>query len=215
MSRNRPFRLELTGTDERQKSRRKLIDDLTKMPASKDDPADFVRRRQVQAYASIDRLNEILKGEGDQNAPPRVFPGPNTNLNDALETKLGLISRMIAKGFGTRIYYVSIDGFDTHSNQGPEQAKLLGGISSAVSNFFQNLGEHSKRVALMTFSEFGRRVKENGSRGTDHGAASCLFVAGAGVVAGPVGKHPKLDDPASGDLKHPTDFRPGYAPLLD
>jgi uncharacterized protein (DUF1501 family) len=68
---------------------------------------------------------------------------------------------------------------------------------------------------LLTFSEFGRRVKENGSKGTDHGAASCLFVAGPAVNSGPVGDHPKLNDLDNGDLKHSIDFRRVYATLLD
>ena len=63
----------------------------------------------------------------------------------------------------------------------------------------------------MTFSEFGRRVQENGSRGTDHGAASCLFVAGPSVKGGVVGKHPSLADLDDGDLKYHTDFRRVYA----
>jgi uncharacterized protein (DUF1501 family) len=67
----------------------------------------------------------------------------------------------------------------------------------------------------MTFSEFGRRTAENGSKGTDHGAASCLFVAGPGVKSGPVGKHPSLTDLDDGDIKHHTDFRQVYATLLD
>ena len=67
----------------------------------------------------------------------------------------------------------------------------------------------------MTFSEFGRRVRENGSRGTDHGAASCLFVAGPSIKGGVVGKHPSLADLDAGDLKFHTDFRRVYATLLD
>ena len=74
---------------------------------------------------------------------------------------------------------------------------------------------HDSRVRLMTFSEFGRRVKENGSRGTDHGAASCLFVAGPSVKGGVVGKHPSLADLDADDLKFHTDFRRVYATLLD
>jgi uncharacterized protein (DUF1501 family) len=74
---------------------------------------------------------------------------------------------------------------------------------------------HDGRVRLLTFSEFGRRVKENGSRGTDHGAASCLFVAGPSVKGGVVGKHPSLADLDDDDLKFHTDFRRIYATLLD
>ena len=67
----------------------------------------------------------------------------------------------------------------------------------------------------MTYSEFGRRVKENGSRGTDHGSGSCMFVAGTQVVGGLVGKHPSLSDLTDGDLRYHTDFRRVYATLLD
>lgn len=90
-------------------------------------------------------------------------------------------------------------------------------LGDAVGNFFRQLKETKRgdRVRLMTFSEFGRRVNENGSRGTDHGAGSCLFVAGPSVKGGVVGKHPGLSDLDAGDLKHHTDFRRVYASLLD
>ena len=126
-----------------------------------------------------------------------------------LGQKLQLIAGLIAKGFGTRIFYVSLDGFDTHANQGPAHSNLLADLANSVSGFFQTLKTtgHDRRVRLMTFSEFGRRVQENGSRGTDHGAASCLFVAGPSVKGGVVGKHPSLADLDADDLKFHTDFR--------
>src|SRR5205085_8970166 len=110
-----------------------------------------------------------------------------------------------------------IDGFDTHSNQRQEHQELLQQIASSVSNFFNQLqgSGDADRVVLMTFSEFGRRVQENGSKGTDHGAASCLFVAGPKVKGGAVGRYPKLDDLTDGDLRFGTDFRSVYATLLD
>jgi uncharacterized protein (DUF1501 family) len=90
-------------------------------------------------------------------------------------------------------------------------------VADAIFYMFQTLqqGGHHKRVVAMTFSEFGRRVNENGSKGTDHGSGSCLFVAGPGVKGGPVGKHPSLTDLDSGDLRYHTDFRRVYATLLD
>ena len=94
---------------------------------------------------------------------------------------------------------------------------LLADLANSISGFFQTLktSGHDGRVRLMTFSEFGRRVPENGSRGTDHGAASCLFVAGPSVKGGVVGKHPSLADLDADDLKFHTDFRRLYATLLD
>jgi len=90
-------------------------------------------------------------------------------------------------------------------------------LADAVASFFDELERsgQAKRVLLMTFSEFGRRVQENGSKGTDHGAASCLFVAGPAVRGGPVGTHPSLKDLDAGDLKFNLDFRRFYATLLD
>ena len=90
-------------------------------------------------------------------------------------------------------------------------------MGGAIGNFFQTLkeGDHDKKVVVMTFSEFGRRVTENGSRGTDHGAASCMFVAGPSVKGGVVGKHPSLADLDADDLRYHTDFRRVYATLLD
>ena len=128
---------------------------------------------------------------------------------NGLTQKLQLIAGLIARGFGTRIFYVSLDGFDTHSDQGTAHNNLLADLADSVGAFFQTLKTtgHDGRVRLMTFSEFGRRVKENGSRGTDHGAGSCLFVAGPSVKGGVVGKHPSLADLDDGDLKFHTDFR--------
>jgi uncharacterized protein (DUF1501 family) len=207
-----PYQLNLGDTEARKQPRRKLLEDLAK-PAGDAQPGndllDFVRRRQVQTYATIDRLKEVLdaytKEENRNNAP------------NGLTGKMDLIARLINQGFGTRIFYVSLDGFDTHARQAEAHADLLRELGQAVGQLFAKLkeGKHDERVVLMTFSEFGRRVKENGSRGTDHGAGSCLFVAGPGVAGGPIGTHPKLDDLDNGDLKHAIDFRRVYATILD
>ena len=139
------------------------------------------------------------------------------NSLQSLSGKLGLIGRLIQKGLGTRIYYVQHRRL-RHS-LGPGRGRttgLLGELSNSVGQFLQLAWRrHADRVALMTYSEFGRRVKENGSRGTDHGAGSCMFVAGHKVVGGLVGKHPSLSDLTDGDIKYHTDFRRVYATLLD
>ncbi len=203
------FRLELGGGKVgQQKARRRLMEDLA-APASKagdDDLVSFVQRRQVQTLTAVEQLRELLEGPG---AVPRQGNG--------LNQKLQLIAGLIAKGFGTRIFYVSLEGFDTHSDQSTAHSNLLGDLANSVAGFFQTLKStgHDNRVRLMTFSEFGRRVKENGSRGTDHGAASCMFVAGPSVKGGVVGNHPSLSDLDDDDLKFHTDFRRVYATLLD
>ena len=214
------FRLQLSGNAP---GRKKLIEDLNGAgEAATGDLAAFVRKRQLQTYTSLQKIEEALQGAGNDGRGQSNefvngrFVRKDPNDLKTLGGKLGLISRLIQKNLGTRLYYVQLGGFDTHSGQADEHAKLLGELSGAVGNFFTTLGgENSERVALMTYSEFGRRVKENGSRGTDHGSGSCMFVAGSQVVGGLVGKHPSLSDLTDGDIKYHTDFRRVYATLLD
>jgi uncharacterized protein (DUF1501 family) len=202
------FRLELEGKADQQSARRRLLSDLA-MPAGKageDDLASFVQRRQVQTLTAIEHLRELLEG-------PKAIP----RFGNGLSQKLQLIAGLIARGFGTRLFYVSLDGFDTHAGQGPAHQRLLADLADSVANFHRILKEsrNESRVRVMTFSEFGRRVQENDSKGTDHGAASCLFIAGPSVKGGVVGKHPSLADLDAGDLKYHTDFRRIYATMLD
>jgi uncharacterized protein (DUF1501 family) len=203
------FKLDMSGGEaSRAKARQQLLGGLA-APAGKpgeEDLTSFVRRRQLQTLTAVQSLHELLEGP---NAVPRAGGG--------LNQKLQLIAGLIARGFGTRIFYVSLDGFDTHSGQGPTHANLLADLATSVGAFFEKLKTtgHDQRVRLMTFSEFGRRVEENNSRGTDHGAASCLLVAGPSVKGGVVGPHPSLQDLDAGDLKFHTDFRRVYATLLD
>jgi uncharacterized protein (DUF1501 family) len=205
-----PVRLNLEpGTPAQQKARKRLIEDLAREdgPGDKESMLQFVQRRQLQTYSTLDRLEEVLKN----TAATGRFPATT------LGQKLELVLRLIVMGFGTRVFYLAIDGFDTHSGQKDPHQRLLQEVADAITFFFTNLQSsgHDKRVLVMTFSEFGRRVQENGSGGTDHGSGSCLFVAGPGVKGGPVGKHPSLKDLLEGDLKYHTDFRRVYATLLD
>jgi uncharacterized protein (DUF1501 family) len=203
------FKLNITGGNADEKNaRRRLLKELSvpEGKSSEDDLASFVRRRQVQTLTAIETLRDLLEGSNAVRA-----------WGAGLYKKLQLVAGLIARGFGTRVFYVNLDGFDTHAGQAPTHSKLLGELADSVNNFFRSLKAtgNDKRVRLMTFSEFGRRVDENGSRGTDHGAASCLFVAGPSVKGGVVGKHPSLKDLDVGDLKYHTDFRRVYATLLD
>jgi uncharacterized protein (DUF1501 family) len=202
------FRLEMGGgkTDQQQARRRLMADLATAGKPGEDDLATFAQRRQMQTLTAVENLRELLEGP---NAVPRRGGG--------LSQKLQLVAGLIAKGFGTRIFYVNLDGFDTHANQDSSHNTLLADLADSIGGFFQTLKTtgHDDRVRLMTFSEFGRRVQENGSKGTDHGAASCLFVAGPSVKGGVVGKHPSLSDLDADDLKFHTDFRRVYATLLD
>ena len=199
------FHLDLGPGADRHTRRHTLLKEVAK-PEATDDLLSFVQQRQVQMLTAVDHLRDLLDG-----------PNAVRAYGSGLQQKLQLIAGLIARGFGTRIFYVNIDGFDTHSNQGPEHQRLLAEVADSIRWFFESLKEskEGERVRLMTFSEFGRRTLENGSRGTDHGAASCMFVAGPSVKGGVVGKHPSLADLDAGDLKYHTDFRRVYASLLD
>jgi uncharacterized protein (DUF1501 family) len=214
-----PFKLELGGgTVAQHKARRRLLEELS-VPDNDgaDDILQFVRLRQLQTMTSVERLQELLAKQNVQSNPQANFGrfgfyGPNT-----LPAQLQLVANLIISGFGTRVFYVMIDGFDTHSTQADGHQKLLAQVADGITNLFTTLknGGHDQRVLVLTFSEFGRRVQENGSKGTDHGAASCLFVAGPALKGGIVGEHPSLKDLDQGDLKMAIDFRRVYATLLD
>jgi len=182
-------------------------------PEDKDDLLQFVQRRQVQTFTTLDKLEEVLKNHRGSRQGQGRFQFPQ------LPQKMALVAELIQKGFGTRVCYVAIGNnkFDTHSGQAEPHRALLSELAQAIQQLFDQLkaGGHGKRVLAMTFSEFGRRVQENGSKGTDHGSGSCLFVAGPGVKGGLVGAHPSLKDMDSGDLRFHTDFRRVYATLLD
>ena len=213
------FRLQLSGNAA---PRKKLIEELNADDGAAPELSAFVRKRQLQTYTSLQKIEEALKDFGPQQpGQPQQFDGNGRPRRGdefdlkSLTGKMNLIGKLIQKGLGTRVYYASTGGFDTHSGQADTHEALLREVSDSISNFFNAAGPNGERVVVITYSEFGRRVKENGSRGTDHGAASCMFVAGPKVVGGLVGKYPKLDDLTDGDLKYTVDFRRVYGTLLD
>jgi uncharacterized protein (DUF1501 family) len=168
---------------------------------------DFVARTAANTYASSRRLQEIGK-----NYEPKA-PYPATPLAEHLK----LCAKLIDAGMGARVFYVSHGNFDTHASQAAAHSTLLATLGNAVRAFYKDLKArgHGDRVVLMTFSEFGRRAKENGSKGTDHGSAAPMFLVGRKVKAGAVGAHPSLTELPLGNLQHHTDFRQVYAALLD
>jgi uncharacterized protein (DUF1501 family) len=120
--------------------------------------------------------------------------------------------------FGTRVFYTSHGSFDTHASQVPTHAKLWQEVSEGVAAFFDDLRAHNAAddVLMLIWSEFGRRVKDNGA-GTDHGAGSVALVIGEHVKGGMYGEYPSLkdDDLTLGNLKYNVDFRSAYATLLE
>ena len=202
------YRLQPGAADaERAAARQRVLGQLADQQAPQGSDLEFLRRTTRTALQSARKIEEVLaRGAGNIKYPAT-----------GLGQKLHAVSRVIASDLGTRIFFVSLGGFDTHSQQQGAHQGLLAELSGAVNAFFQDLEQQhlDERVLLVTFSEFGRRVHENGSLGTDHGAASQMFVMGPDTNGGLVGEHPSLNDLTQGDLKHHTDFRSVYATLLE
>lgn len=151
--------------------------------------------------------------EGMLSTPDENKDFPNSELGNKLRT----ISRLILAGLETRIYYVTLDGFDTHANQLAVHAALLRQWSESLAAFHARLDRdgQSDRVLVMTFSEFGRRVAENASLGTDHGAAAPMWLSGPKMKDTLVGELPSLTQLVDGDLQYHTDFRAVYRSVVE
>jgi uncharacterized protein (DUF1501 family) len=205
------YRLRFAGTAAESRAEREAVAELARADRTDDPLLGFVRRSTLAAYESSSRLEQVAGSSKSSEKGKPTYP------NYALARRLELIAQIIKAGFGTRIYYTSLDGFDTHANQLGTHAALMTELGDSIAAFHADLAAagQADRVALLTFSEFGRRVAENASQGTDHGAAAPLFVVGPVKTPGLVGKHPSFDDLDDGDLKHHTDFRRVYATLLE
>ena len=171
----------------------------------------FVQRTTLAAGVTAGRV------EAASRKKTRV-DYPSLELAGLLRT----IAQLIRADVGIRIFYTEHGGnepggFDTHAGQALNHSALVEQLSESIAAFVMDLTRDNllDRVLLMTFSEFGRTVAENGRRGTDHGSAQPLFIAGGKVRGGLIGKHPALDDLEGGGQRAHTDFRRVYATLLD
>jgi uncharacterized protein (DUF1501 family) len=168
----------------------------------------FVRRSALAAFARGARLEEVLRaGPGRAGAYPEF----------ALAGRLRLIAQLIRAGLVTPLYYARLGGFDTHVNQVGTHPALLRELGESLRAFLADLGRagEAARVLVLVYSEFGRRLAENASGGTDHGTAAPVFLLGPAVRPGPHGPYPDLDDLEGGDPRHALDFRRVYATLLE
>jgi uncharacterized protein (DUF1501 family) len=165
----------------------------------------FLMRTALDAQVTSDRIRAAVK-----KAPLARYPG------SAVAKQLQTVAAMIRDGMKTRVYYVSMGGFDTHANQPNSHGNLMRQLGDAMLAFQNDLKAQGNdgRVMTMCFSEFGRRVRQNASNGTDHGTAGPVFVVGPNVNPGLQGKYPSLTDLDGGDLKFTTDFRGVYQELL-
>ncbi|SIO28314.1 Uncharacterized conserved protein, DUF1501 family [Singulisphaera sp. GP187] len=168
-----------------------------------DDLTAFVRRSTLDAYASADRMDELIRNRGTEASYPAT----------ALAERLRTVARLLKGGYAARVFYTTQGGYDTHASQLFSHADLLNTLADALKAFLDDLAAAglAERVLVLGFSEFGRRVAENGSAGTDHGTAGPVLLAGAGVRPGLAGPYPSLLDLEAGDLKMSVDFRRVYA----
>jgi uncharacterized protein (DUF1501 family) len=168
----------------------------------------FVTRQVLSAYAAAEqfRRHELAT----RQSHPSKYP------DNALAGRLELIARLLKGGSRSRVFYTAQSGYDTHASQLQTQAELLGDLSSALKAFLDDLKEAKldDRVLVLAFSEFGRRVEENDSQGTDHGTAGPVLLAGPSVKPGLHGRVPSLSDLVAGDLKSSIDFREVYSTVL-
>lgn len=170
--------------------------------------ADYLYKTMAETLSSADYIykhSKIYKTK---------LTYPNTGIGKDLKT----IAELIQSGIDTQVYYLSLGSFDTHVNQQGQQANLLKQLDAAVDVFVKDLkaNDRFKDTLLMTFSEFGRRVAQNASDGTDHGTANCMFMVSGGLKKqGIFNAAPDLQNLDAGDLKLQIDFKDVYGTILD
>ena len=167
--------------------------------------SDFLTKTVSEAYVSAKDLADSTKDDTTARYP-----------NSELGNRLKLVSQMIKSNAAAKVYYTSQGGYDTHAVQLPSHGNLLGRLSSSLKAFMDDIKEAGldDKIMVMAFSEFGRRVKENSSIGTDHGTAGPVFLAGTKLASRSFGQLPSLTDFEGGDLKHGVDFRAVYSAVL-
>ncbi len=171
------------------------------------DNAEYLYKTLAETVSSAEYLYQTSK----------IFHSAATYPNHQFGKSMKTISELIISGVNTKVYYVSLGSFDTHFNQQKRQGELLHQLAETIKVFMDDLKSNGRanEVLLMTFSEFGRRVAENASLGTDHGTASQIFLIGNNLKGkGVYNEAPNLEDLDDGDLKFTVDFKNIYATLL-
>jgi uncharacterized protein (DUF1501 family) len=165
-----------------------------------------LQARAARSFADLVEVDTMIKDLGAPKGKPQ----------SALAAQLDLVSRCVEAGVATRVFSVSLGGFDLHATEKAAQERLLTELDTAVTAFVQRMAGTAvgRNVVVAIYSEFGRRVRGNASQGTDHGTASDVFLLGTPVKGGFHGSQPSLTDLDNGDLKVSMDFRDVYATLL-
>lgn len=189
-------------------SNEKFYKEINKSHQSSEETVDYLYKTMSETLSSADYIFKQSK------LSPSSTVYPATELGKNLKT----ISSLIMSDINTKVYYVSLGSFDTHVNQQGQQKRLFTELNDAVKAFTTDLKKNGRfeDVLMMTFSEFGRRVSQNASNGTDHGTANNMFFIGGGLKEkGILNEMPDLKDLNDGDLKHKVDFKNVYATVLN
>ena len=162
-------------------------------------------------------ITPILKAPAPTTPDLPTAIGGNAGGDSNLTQQLDIVAKLVAAGSPTRVWSVSLGGFDTHANEKGAQSILLGVVSQGISKFMSQLRSTNRAndVVVLVYSEFGRRVKANASEGTDHGTSGPVFVLGSRIKGGLYGEQPSLSNLKNDDLAVTTDFRDIYATLLE
>jgi uncharacterized protein (DUF1501 family) len=177
-----------------------------------------LQARAAACFADLVNVDNFIKDvKENPDAVAAQAKATGTGGQTALASQLSLVAQCIEAKVATRVFSVSLGGFDTHADEKQPHSALLGILDRAVAGFIDRIAatEQGRKTTVVIYSEFGRRVKANASEGTDHGAASDVMVLGASIKGGLLGEPPNLSKLDDGDVKYSTDFRDIYASLLE
>jgi len=186
-----------------------LLEKILHRPADENENANagYLRHTMMDALVTERKVQRVI----GEYRPGAEYP------QTAFARELRNVAGLIAGGFSTRVYFVSLGSFDTHVNQADRQNKLLETLGDGLAAFQHDLAAHKleDQVLAMTFSEFGRRPMENDGKGTDHGTSAPLFIMGSHIKGGLHGAAPDLNLARNQDLKYGIDFRQVYGTVID
>jgi len=188
------------------------------LPAQGENPLAARAATSLRNLLNIsESVSPILKAPAPAATDLPTVNGGNAGGDNNLSQQLDVVAKLVTAGAPTRVWAVSLGGFDTHANEANAQSELIGIVSNSVARFLNQLepSGRSKDVTVLIYSEFGRRVAANASAGTDHGTSGPVFVIGDRVQGGFFGEQPSLNNLYKGDLAVTTDFRDIYATLLE
>jgi uncharacterized protein (DUF1501 family) len=188
------------------------------LPSTSDSKLRSLAANSMKDLFNIsEKITPILKKPEPTEIELPTINGGNAGGDSNLAQQLNIVSKLIQADAPTRVWSVSLGGFDTHANEANAQSILLGSVSSAIDKFLMDVksSKHGLDVVVLVYSEFGRRVVGNASKGTDHGTSGPMFIIGEKIKGGFYGDQPSLAKLVDGDLSVTTDFRDVYASLIE